>query len=368
MNPNNYCIIMAGGVGRRLWPVSRQNCPKQFIDFFGTGRSLLQLTYDRVSRFIAQENIYVCTAEEYGPLTREQLPVLTDEQLLLEPVRLSTAPAAAWASWHIARRNADANVLVVPADQMITDEAAFERELLGAFDFVATHAEFLAIGVKAREANTAYGYIQKGAQEEGTTNLYRVKTFTEKPPVEYATTFVRSGEFLWNTGIFLWNVTTMQRLEEEIIPGLSHSDIIISSLEEERALVKLSYPSATREALDGTLLENQRMTVCECTFGWSDVGSWPVMSSVLPHTGDGNAVVLTAPTEGTTALEAPVTFKGTRDTIVSVPANVATVVRGLEGYLVALKDNVLIITPNDDPSRMRRYSAEMQVKCGEEYL
>lgn len=377
MNYNNYCVIMAGGVGRRLWPVSRQNRPKQFIDFFGTGRSLLQLTYDRVSRFVPQENIYVCTAEEYTDLAKEQLPVLTDEQLLLEPVRLSTAPAAAWASWHIARRNPSANVLVTPADQVITNEAAYERELLSAFDFVATHDEFLAIGVPAREPNTAYGYIQKGT--ELGRGLYDVKTFTEKPPMEYATTFVRSGEFLWNTGIFLWNVATMRRLEEEIIPGISHTDIIITTLEEERQLVRLCYPTATREALDGTLLETQPMAVRECSFGWSDVGSWPVMSSVLPHTADGNAVVVTparttqstkqeSVTEPAEKLERPVTFKGTRDTIVSVPEGVAAIVRGLDGFLVALEDNVLIITPNDDPARMRHFSAELQVKHGEKYL
>lgn len=377
MNYNNYCVIMAGGVGRRLWPVSRQNRPKQFIDFFGTGRSLLQLTYDRVSRFVPQENIYVCTAEEYTDLAKEQLPVLTDEQLLLEPVRLSTAPAAAWASWHIARRNPSANVLVTPADQVITNEAAYERELLSAFDFVATHDEFLAIGVPAHEPNTAYGYIQKGT--ELGRGLYDVKTFTEKPPMEYATTFVRSGEFLWNTGIFLWNVATMRRLEEEIIPGISHTDIIITTLEEERQLVRLCYPTATREALDGTLLETQPMAVRECSFGWSDVGSWPVMSSVLPHTADGNAVVVTparttqstkqeSVTEPAEKLERPVTFKGTRDTIVSVPEGVAAIVRGLDGFLVALEDNVLIITPNDDPARMRHFSAELQVKHGEKYL
>lgn len=366
MNYNNYCIILAGGVGRRLWPVSRQHKPKQFIDFFGTGRSLLQLTYDRVSRFIPQENIYICTGEEYADLARQQLPVLTDEQLLLEPVRLSTAPSAAWASWHIARRNPSANVLVTPADQIITGEAAFEHELLSALDFVATHDDFLAIGIPAREPNTAYGYIQKGT--ELGRGLYEVKSFTEKPPMEYATTFVRSGEFLWNTGIFLWNVQTMLRLNEEIVPGLSHSDIIVTNIEEERALVRLCYPTATRETLDCILLEGQKMTVRECTFGWSDVGSWPVMSSVLHHTADGNAVVITPPREGTKAVEKGVTFKGTKDTIVSVPANVAAIVRGLDGFLVALEDNVLIITPNDDPARMRHYSAEMQVKYGEEYL
>ena len=367
MTHNNYCIIMAGGVGRRLWPVSRQNRPKQFIDFFGTGRSLLQLTYDRVCRFIEPSHIYVCTAEDYADLAREQLPMLTDEQLLLEPVRLSTAPAAVWASWHIARRNPDANVLITPADQLVTNEAAFEQELLGALDFVASHDTFLAIGVPAREPNTAYGYIQKG--DELSPAHYMVKTFTEKPPVEYATTFVRSGEFLWNTGIYLWNVAKMRTLEDEIIPGLSHSDIIVESLDDERSLVRLCYPTATRETLDSVLLEQQPMAVCECSFGWSDVGSWPVMSSVLPHTGDGNAVVITPARDGHDALAVPpVTFKATRNTIVSVPADVATVVRGLDGFLVALKDNVLIITPNDDPARMRRYAAEMQVKYGEEQL
>lgn len=366
MNHNNYCVIMAGGVGRRLWPVSRQNHPKQFIDFFGTGRSLLQLTYDRVSRFVPQENIYVCTGEEYADLTRQQLPVLTDEQILLEPVRLSTAPAAVWASWHIRRRNQQANVLVMPADQIITDEPAFERELLSALDFVATHDEFLCIGVPARDPNTAYGYIQKG-RELG-PGLYEVKTFTEKPPIEYARTFVKSGEFLWNTGIFLWNVATMQRLEEEIIPGISHSDIIISSAEEEQQLVHLCYPSATREALDGTLLETQSMAVRECSFGWSDVGNWMMMSSVLHHTADGNGVITTPPRDGAEPLDHNVTFKGTRDTVVSLPADTAAVIRGLDGYLVALHDNVLVITPNDDPARMRHYAAELQVKHGEKCL
>lgn len=366
MNHNNYCIIMAGGVGRRLWPVSRQNCPKQFIDFFGTGRSLLQLTYDRISRFVAQKNIYICTHEDYADLTRQQLPALPEEQIILEPVRISTAAAAAWASWHISRVNPDANILVTPSDQIITNEAAFERELITALDYVASHDEFLAIGVPAREPNTAYGYIQKGS--EVATGLYNVKTFTEKPPMEYAATFVRSGEFLWNTGIYLWNVRTMAPLADDIIPGLSHHDIIISNLDEERSLARLCYPKAQRETLDSRLLEQQPMTVCECTFGWSDVGSWPVMSSVLPHTADGNAVVITPPNHGGPKLEQGVTFKGTKDTIVSVPADVAAIIRGLDGYLVALEGNVLVITPNDDPSRMRRYSSEMQVKHGEQYL
>lgn len=389
MNYNNYCIILAGGRGRRLWPASRESRPKQFIDFLGTGRTLLQLTYDRVSQFIPQDNIYVCTIEEYADLARRQLPVLTDEQLLLEPAHLSTAPAAVWASWHIARRNPSANVLVTPADQVISGEAAFAREMLSALDFVATHSEFLAIGVTAREPNTAYGYIQKGA--EMGRGLYEVKTFTEKPPIEYATTFVRSGEFLWNTGIFLWNVMTMKRLESDIIPGLSLSAVVVETRSEEEHLTRVCFPSAQRTTLDATLLEGKEaLTVRECTFGWSDVGSWPVMRSVLPHTADGNAVVITPASHRARrfnagpsftfpspqpeadgeepAPKAGVTFKGTRDTIVSVPEGVAAIVRGLDGYLVALEGNVLVITPNDDPARMRRYSAELQVKYGEQFL
>lgn len=385
MNYNNYCIILAGGRGRRLWPASRESRPKQFIDFLGTGRTLLQLTYDRVSQFIPQDNIYVCTNAEYADLTRQQLPVLTDDQILCEPAQLSTAPIAAWASWLIGRRNPSANILVTPSDQVIQGEAAYARELLSALDFVATHEEFLAIGVTAREPNTAYGYIQKGT--EVGRDLYEVKTFTEKPPVEYAATFVRSGEFLWNTGIFLWNVATMRRLEADLVPGLSHQSVVVETRSEEIALAQVVLPAAQRTALDGFLLEGQHMIVRDCSFGWSDVGSWPVMRSVLPHTADGNAYVITprisaaesgaatAPAASAAALVSTpstpaggVIFKGTRDTIVSVPEGVAAIVRGLDGFLVALEGNVLIITPNDDPARMRRYSAELQVKYGEEFL
>lgn len=369
LNYNNFCIIMAGGVGRRLWPVSRQEHPKQFIDFFGTGRSLLQMTYERMRRIIPDENIYVATSEEYADITRHQLPELAEEQLLLEPVRLSTAPAAAWASWHIAQHCPNANILVTPADQFITNEIAFEEDAARGLDFVATHDTFLSLAVPAANPNTAYGYIQKG-REIG-KNLYSVKSFTEKPPREYAETFVHSGEFLWNTGMFLWNVRTMEKLEGQIIPGIGHNDIIISSREEEFNLIRSCYPSAIRESLDVFLLEKQELNVMACTFAWSDVGSWPVMSETLHHTADGNAVIVTpAPGEmSVSTIEKPkVIFQNTKNTIVSVPDKVATVVRGLDGYLVALEGNVLIITPNDDPARMRHLSAELQVKYGEEYL
>lgn len=367
MKSNNFCIILAGGVGKRLWPVSRQSKPKQFVDFFGVGKSLLQLTFERISAIVPAENIYISTCEEYAALAREQLPQLSEGQFLLEPVRLSTGPAAIRASWHIARRCPGANILAMPADQFITNEMAFRMDVAQAFSYVEQHCSFLALGIKAQHPNTAYGYIQRGRQKG--KNLYEVKTFTEKPGRVYAETFVRSGEFLWNTGIFLWNAGAMQRVGEELLPGLYHTDIIISSNEEENDIVHSCYPAAERVTLDILLLENQNMDILECNFGWCDVGSWPVMRNVLPKSAEGNAVVITPAEElAEEGKGGRVTFRNSHNTIVSVPEGVATLVQGLDGYLVALKGNVLVVIPNDDPARIKSVVTEVQVKYGEEYL
>lgn len=368
MKSHNFCIILAGGVGKRLWPVSRQQRPKQFIDFFGVGKSLLQLTFERISAIVPPENIYICTSEEYAALAHEQLPGLSDSQFLLEPVRLSTGPAAVRATWHIARRCPEASILAVPADQFITNEMAFHADVLQAFEYVGQHRSFLALGIKAQQPNTAYGYIQRGRAKG--RNLYEVKTFTEKPEKVYAETFVRSGEFLWNTGLFLWKAEMMTRLGHELLPGLYHSDIIITTREEEDDIVQSCYPAAERVSLDCMLLEqNQQMDVMECNFGWCDVGSWTVMQKVLSKTSEGNAVVVTPPEQPAEAGKGSrVAFRDSSNTIVSVPEGVATLVQGLNGYLVALKGNVLVITPNDDSARIKSIVTQMQVKFGEEYL
>ena len=366
-NNNNYCVILAGGVGKRLWPVSRQDHPKQFIDFFGVGKSLLQLTVERMLTVVPADHIYVSTCEEYAAIAMKQLPEMKPEQFLLEPVRLSTGPAAVRATWHIVQRCRNANILVIPSGQFITNEQEFTKSIVQGFEYVATHRTFLALGVKTTKANTAYGYIQRGTPLGD--GLYTVKSFTEKPEEQYAETFVKSGEFLWNTGIFLWNAAAMCTVGESIMPGLFHSDIIVSNIEEENDIVRSCYPAAERISIDLLLLENQQMDVLECRFGWSDVGSWPVMQDVLPKTADGNAIVVTPATgqeyKGTGG---KVVFKNCRRTIVSVPEGVATVVQGLDGYLVALQGNVLIVTPNDNARRLKGLVTELQVMYGEEYL
>lgn len=198
---HNYCIILAGGNGRRLWPASQKDMPKQFIDFFGTGRTLLQQTYDRFVRFIPQDHIFVSTFEDYVPLVKQQLPQIADNRILPEPVQLNTAPAAIWGTWHTVLADADARVVVTPADQLIQGEDQFEKQILRGLDYVGSHQNFLAMGVKPTHPNTAYGYIQMGEEEDG-EKLYTVKSFSEKPAADYAQMFVDSGEFLWNTGIF----------------------------------------------------------------------------------------------------------------------------------------------------------------------
>lgn len=361
MRTNDYCLILAGGVGRRLWPASREQRPKQFIDFFGIGKTLLQLTYDRFAAFLPKENIYVSTFAEYEPWVREQLPELPPEQILCEPVQLSTGPAAAWASWQIARQHPEACFVATPADQFITNEAAFAQEIAQGLDFVRTTDHFLAMSVKATTPMTAFGYIQKDTDKrEGLSDhLYKVKSFTEKPPIEFARTFVESGEFLWNTGLFLWKSETMLPHLEQIFPTFPHANHKFATAEEESALLRRYYPTGAFCTLDALILERNDKTITqECSFGWRDVGSWPVMKDSLPANVDGNATIGGA----------GVIFQGTKDTLVCLPEGMGAVVRGLKDYVVVLEGNMLVIMPNNDAALPRRLATEVQVKLGEEFL
>lgn len=358
-NNSNYCIIMAGGIGRRLWPCSRKAKPKQFLDFFGTGRTLLQQTYDRVSRFIPTSHIYISTFTEYTDLVSEQLPMLPASNILAEPVQLSTAPAAVCSSAHIAVRDADAAVMAVPADQYIVDTDLYEEELRDAFRYVHDHDEFLSIGIRATEPNTGYGYIQRG--EEISANLCRVKSFTEKPNAEYARMFVDSGEFLWNTGLFLWNVRTMNKHIKTVITTMGNQDGTGTPLtpQEELDIIVRHYPSTTHSSLDLTILGNtQNVVVRECTFGWADIGCWPELYQVEDKDADGNAVIC----------DSRVMFSASRNNLVSLPSGTAAVIRGLDGYLVASCDNVLVICPNDDPALVRRLVNEAQMQLGDDFV
>lgn len=351
----NYCIILAGGIGRRLWPASRKALPKQFIDFFGSGRTLLQQTYDRFARLLDKDHILVSTHEDYVPLVREQLPELEKENLLSEPVQLNTAPAAIWSTFHTVLRNPQANILVSPADQMIEGPERFERQIRKAFLFVEEHPMFLALGVRPTFPNQAYGYIQMG-EASGGEGLFRVQSFSEKPEAFYAKKFLESGEFLWNTGIFLWNG---QVLGEAIAQKRGRPSVSIEllaqqmvSIAQEIDYVRSSFPQGMPSSLDLFILENcENVAVQECDFSWADLGCWPELRLSGPKDADGNVV----------SPGAKVLLQGTQKSIVRLPEGMKAVICGLDNYLVAQENGILMICPNTDPDYVRRLINQAQM-------
>ena len=216
MDNNRYCVIMCGGVGSRFWPFSKTAKPKQFIDFFGTGRSLLQMAFDRLEDIVPVDNIILITNENYEPLIKEQLPEIKDNQILLEPARRNTAPCIAWAAHHIKAINPDAKMMVAPSDHLILNVEKFRQSVIDAFDFIETHDALVTMRIKPSRPETGYGYIQIGDTTEG--NFALVKTFTEKPDEDLARLFLRSGEFFWNSGMFFWSADSILKALDDHVP------------------------------------------------------------------------------------------------------------------------------------------------------
>lgn len=352
---NNYCIILAGGVGRRLWPASQKHLPKQFLDFFGTGKTLLQQTFERFLRFIPLDHIFISTFEEYVPLVKEQLPQLPEENILPEPVQLNTALASIWATWHVVLQNPKANLVVSPADQLIQNEDLFEACILKGLDYVSTHTDFVAMGVRPTMPNTAYGYIQMGNSLSDET-IHTVKSFSEKPETDYANLFLESGEFLWNTGIFLWKGETMSRtLDVKAGRPIQPVSLVAQqmvTLAEEIEYIRSCFTDKIPRQLDLFILEEcPNVRVCESTFGWADVGCWPELYDMSHKDVDGNAV----------SGGAQVLFAGTQHTMVRLPGQMKAVIAGLDNYLVVQEGDILMICPNEDQNYVRRIINEAQV-------
>jgi len=219
MNKNQYVAIMAGGIGSRFWPKSRVGLPKQFLDILNTGKTLIQYTYERFAHFIPEENIFIVTSEEYTEIVKEQLPQLNDDNIVSEPCRKNTAPCIAYISFKISKINPDAILIVAPADHLIMDTAAFRQTCENAINFVEKNDALVTLGIKPTYPNTGYGYIQH-EQDAAEENVYKVKTFTEKPNLELAKTFLLSGDFLWNAGIFIWKISTIIEMLEKYQPEM----------------------------------------------------------------------------------------------------------------------------------------------------
>lgn len=352
MKNHNYCIILAGGNGSRLWPMSRTAHPKQFIDVLGTGRTLLQQTYERMAAIIDPVNIYISTQVGYLPLVYQQLPQVDDLHILEEPVRRGTLASVAWGTVVVARQDADANVFVVPADMVIEDEEAFRQDVHHSLSFVSQHEGLLVMGVKPTRPETGYGYIQRydhHVEHEG--DIYSVKSFTEKPSQEFAQMFMQEGDFLWNTGMLFFPVQVM--LQQ--LSALPEYQMELPAMKAEAEidddkLVPAFFHTLPNRNVDVSILERCDVVyVHEGHFKWADLGTWAGIYTDTQKDSEGNVV-----------LSDNALLYDCKNNLVRLPGNQRLVVKGLEDYAIVSDGDILMICPRQDAVAMRRMYTDMK--------
>lgn len=350
---------MSGGIGSRFWPASRTTYPKQFLDFFGTGRSLLQQTFDRFRQLIPVENIYIVTNKKYKDLTMEQLPELKEEQILLEPQRRNTAPCIAFAANRIRAVNPKANMVVSPSDHLILKEKDFIDRIKEGLEFVDKHKTLLTLGMKPNRAETGYGYIQ--TDTEKIDNFAKIKTFTEKPNHELAKVFFESGEFLWNSGIFLWNVQTILTAFDELLPDIAsrfNSGQSFFNTPKEAEFIDKIFPACPNISIDyGILEKSSNVYVLTADFGWSDLGTWGSLHDLSEKDENQNAT-----------LKCDAIFYDSHDNLISLPNEKLAIIHKMDGYIIAESGNVLMICKKEDEQEIRQFVIDAQIKKGDEYI
>lgn len=350
---------MSGGIGSRFWPASRTSYPKQFLDFFGTGRSLLQQTFDRFKQIIPVENIYIVTNKLYKDLTLEQLPELNENQILLEPQRRNTAPCIAFAAYRIRAINPNANMIVSPSDHLILKEQDFLGRIQEGLEFVGKHDTLLTLGMKPNRPETGYGYIQ--VSSENIDGIKKVKTFTEKPNLELAKVFLESGEFMWNSGIFLWNVNTILSAFDNLLPDISsrfNSGKKFFNTPEEAKFIDEIFPACPNISIDYGILEKaNNVYVITADFGWSDLGTWGSLHDLSEKDDNNNAV-----------LKSKALFYNSSDNLVSLPAGKLAILSDMDGYIVTESDNVLLICKMEKEQDIRQFVIDTQMQHGDEFV
>ena len=361
LSNKNYCVILAGGKGRRLWPCSREEKPKQFVDFLGTGRTQLQQTFDRFAKFMPVENIIVCTTEQYAPFVKEQLPEIDARNVIIESVNRNTAPSVAWADMRILHKDAEANVVITPSDLLVQHDERFERSLEIGISYVTENDVLLAMGVRPTRPEPGYGYIQMG-DLSCKPDVYKVKSFTEKPERQFAKMFMESGEFYWNTGIFIANarylIESFERIFPEVLRNLK-TEKPNYSYEEELAYVAERYSLYPNMSLDYAILEHSNnVYVMACDFGWADLGTWHAVYENMSRTEGDNVIV-----------DSEVMIEDSHNNVIKLPKGKLGVINGLDGYIVAEEGNVLLICKKGDSSALvRKYVNEVQMNYGEEFV
>jgi mannose-1-phosphate guanylyltransferase len=361
MNKNYYAIIMAGGIGSRFWPISRTSFPKQFIDILGTGKTLIQNTYDRFLKVCPKENIYIVTNENYAGLVKQQLPGIGDDQVLTEPVMRNTAPCIAYGCYKIESLNPDASIVVAPSDHLILDEPAFITAIEKSLQVATEKDCLITLGIKPSRPDTGYGYIQ---YTDSTINdeFHKVKTFTEKPNLELAKTFIQSGDFLWNAGIFVWSAKAILQAFSWYQPEMNEIFADARSVyntENERPHINNAYLQCTNISIDYGIMEKAaNVYVLPSEFGWSDLGTWASIYQLAEKDYVGNAVI---PSE-------KVIMYDSSNCMVNVPADKLVVLQGLHDYIVVESNNTLLICPRDQEQNVKQVVADVKGKFGSKYI
>lgn len=361
MNDHRYCVIMCGGIGTRFWPYSRNDRPKQFIDFFGTGKSLLQMTVDRICPSVKPDNIILVTNSRYKNLIKEQLPQVKDSNILLEPARRNTAPCILWAARHIFALDPEALIVNLPSDHMVLKEAEFCKAIDEGFDFVASGPYLLTLGIKPSAPHTGYGYIQQGEAMANFPGIFHVKSFTEKPNRDMAELFLESGEFYWNAGIFLWSARSILEAFDRYAPEISQTlDAPRGTYgtPAEQSFIDRNFANCVNISIDYAIMEkSDNVYVKTVEFGWSDLGAWKALYEASPHTGEGNVTqnckVITNDCEGT---------------IFATEGDKLIVACGLKDYIVADTSNALLIYPIAEEQNIRTIVNDIKTRFGNEYV
>ena len=358
MDRNLYVVLMAGGIGTRFWPYSRNAKPKQFLDVLNMGKTLLQATYERYLPLCPPENILIVTHEEHADLVHAQLPSLKPEQLVLEPMRKNTAPCIAYAAARISHQNKSAVMVVSPADHLILNEKEFQNTILKATEQARSQDKLITLGIKPTRPETGYGYIQ---YLESKASLKKVKTFTEKPALALAKTFIESGDFVWNSGIFVWGVQAIQRAFSRYLPELAEAfEEVGPSLltPQERAQVAKVYGQTKSISIDyGVMEKADNVYVALGNFTWSDLGSWASLHEASVRDKENNVI------------NAQALVYDTRNSVVIGPPDALVVAQGLNGYLVGVFGNVVIICEKDKEDLFRRFVNDLKARPdGTDYL
>lgn len=360
---NNYCVIMAGGVGARFWPMSRTTHPKQFIDILGTGETLIQQTYRRFTRILPADNIFIVTNELYRELVLKQIPGIRQDRILCEPSRRNTAPCIAYANYRILQENPEATIVVAPSDHIILKEEIFLANIQTALEAATENDWLLTLGILPSRPDTGYGYIQykEGLPYPKDPQLREVRTFTEKPNHDLAVSFLESGDFLWNAGIFIWSLKSIMKAFREFLPEvdtLFSKGTAVYGTADETDFIRDTYSICTAISIDYGIMEKApNVHVLAVDFGWSDLGTWGSLYEIRPKDGNGNAVV-----------GKNVMLYDATNCIINMPDDKVVVMEGMSDLIVAESDNILLICRKSNEQNIRQFVNDVLLDKGEKFV